>query len=106
MQSNTEAVLEVMKFIYHNIMYAELNTKSDYCQKCGYDGEINLIDEDGKLVWECPNCGNRDTKTMNVTRRTCGYIGTASNGWNQGRLGDIHDRVLHLTDLEYVESNS
>lgn len=106
MQNNTEAVLEVIKFIYHNIMYAELNTKSDYCQKCGYDGEINLIDDDGKLIWECPNCGNRDTKTMNVTRRTCGYIGTASNGWNQGRLGDIHDRILHLTDLEYVESNS
>lgn len=106
MQNNVEAVLEVIKFIYNNIMYAELNTKSDYCQKCGYDGEISLIDVDGKLIWECPNCKNRDPKTMNVTRRTCGYIGTASNGWNQGRLGDIHDRVLHMDNIEYTECDS
>lgn len=101
MNNNIDAVLEVVKFIYDNIMYAELNTKSDYCQVCGYDGEINLIDENSKLLWECPKCGNRDPRSMNVTRRTCGYIGTASNGWNQGRLGDIHDRVLHLDDIEY-----
>ena len=100
MQNNISAVLEVMKFIYDNIMYAELNTKSDYCQVCGWDGEISLIDEDGKLIWECPNCKNRDTNRMNVTRRTCGYIGTATNGWNQGRLGDIHDRFVHLDDHE------
>lgn len=101
MNNNIDAVLEVIKFIYDNIMYAELNTKSDYCQVCGYDGEINLIDENNKFLWECPKCGNRDPRSMNVTRRTCGYIGTASNGWNQGRLGDIHDRVLHLDDIEY-----
>lgn len=101
MQNNIPAVLEVMKFIYHNIMYAELNTKSDYCQVCGYDGEIQLIDEGGKLIWECPHCKNRDPRTMNITRRTCGYIGTATNGWNQGRLGDIHERVLHLDNIEY-----
>ena len=101
MNKNIDAVLEVIKFIYDNIMYAELNTKSDYCQVCGYDGEINLIDENNKLLWECPKCGNRDPRTMNITRRTCGYIGTATNGWNQGRLGDIHDRVLHLDDIEY-----
>lgn len=81
-------------------MYAELNTKSDYCQNCGWDKEINLIDEDGQLIWECPNCGNRDVKTMDITRRTCGYKGTARNGWNQGRLGDIHDRVEHLDDID------
>lgn len=102
MTNNTEAVLEVMKYIYDNIMYAELNTKSDYCQVCGYDGEISLIDENGELIWVCPNCGNKDPKKMNVTRRTCGYIGTASNGWNQGRLGDIHDRFVHLDDHEEV----
>lgn len=101
MQNNIDAVLEVIKFIYNNIMYAELNTKSDYCQVCGYDGEISLIDENGKLLWECPHCSNRDPRTMNITRRTCGYIGTGSNGWNQGRLGDIHDRVLHLDNIEY-----
>ena len=101
MQNNIDAVLEVIKFIYNNIMYAELNTKSDYCQVCGYDGEISLIDENGKLLWECPHCRNRDPRTMNITRRTCGYIGTGSNGWNQGRLGDIHDRVLHLDNIEY-----
>ena len=99
MQNNLDAVLEVLKFIYENIMYAELNTKSDYCQVCGYDGEISLIDECGKLIWECPHCHNRDPKKMNVTRRTCGYIGTATNGWNQGRLGDIHDRFVHLDNL-------
>ena len=95
MQNNIEAVLSLMKFIYDNIMYAELNTKSDYCQECGYDGEI-LIEEDenGKLVWECPNCHNRDQAKMNVARRTCGYIGTQY--WNQGRTSEIQDRVLHL----------
>ena len=95
MQDNIEAVLNVIKFIYDNIMYAELNTKSDYCQICGYDGEIQIVeDEDGKLVWECPNCHNRDQTKMNVARRTCGYIG--SNFWNQGRTQEIKDRVLHL----------
>lgn len=106
MNNNIEAVLEVMKFIYDNIMYAELNTKSDYCQVCGYDGEINLIDKNNKLLWECPKCGNQDPRTMNIARRTCGYIGTATNGWNQGRLGDIHDRVLHLDDIEYKGCDS
>lgn len=100
MENNITAVLEVMKFIYNNNMYAELNTKSDYCQKCGWSKEIKLIDEGGKLIWECPNCGNRDVRTMDITRRTCGYKGTARNGWNQGRLGDIHDRVPHLDDIE------
>lgn len=100
MEDNIPAILEVMKFIYDYNMYAELNTKSDYCQKCGWDKEIKLIDEDGKLIWECPNCGNRDVRTMDITRRTCGYKGTARNGWNQGRLGDIHDRVPHLDDIE------
>ena len=94
MQNNIKAVLQVMKFIYDNIMYAELNTKSDYCQVCGYDGEISIVEEDGKLVWECPNCGNRDQDKMNVARRTCGYIGTQY--WNQGRTQEIRDRVLHL----------
>ena len=95
MQNNIPAVLAVMKFIYENIMYAELNTKSDYCQVCGFDGEIQIItDENGKLVWECPNCGNRDQAKMNVARRTCGYIGTQY--WNQGRTQEIKDRVLHL----------
>ena len=101
MDNNIEAILEVIKFIYENNMYAELNTKSDYCQKCGWDKEIKLIDENNQLIWECPNCGNRDTRTMDITRRTCGYKGTARNGWNQGRLGDIHDRVMHLDDIEY-----
>ena len=100
MTNNIKAVEEVMQFIYENIMYAELNTKSDYCQVCGYDGEIQLIDKDGKLIWHCPNCGNEDTQKMNVTRRTCGYLGTATNGWNQGRLGDIHDRYVHMSDHE------
>ncbi len=94
MQNNIKAVLSVMKFIYDNIMYAELNTKSDYCQVCGYDGEIAIVEEDGKLIWECPNCGNRDQDKMNVARRTCGYIGTQY--WNQGRTQEIRDRVLHL----------
>ena len=95
MQDNIEAVLQVMKFIYDNIMYAELNTKSDYCQVCGYDGEIVIKkDDDGKLVWECPKCGNRDQNKMNVARRTCGYIGTQY--WNQGRTQEIKERVLHL----------
>lgn len=94
MQNNIPAVLEVMKFIYDNIMYAELNTKSDYCQVCGFDGEIQIIEEDGKLIWECPNCGNRDQSKLNVARRTCGYIG--SQFWNQGRTQEIKDRVLHL----------
>lgn len=105
MEHNIPAVLEVIKFIYDNNMYAELNTKSDYCQKCGWDKEIKLIDEGNKLIWECPNCGNRDVKTMDITRRTCGYKGTARNGWNQGRLGDIHDRVMHLDDIEHEENN-
>ena len=94
MQDNLEAVIKVMQFIYDNIMYAELNTKSDYCQVCGYDGEIKIVEDDGKLVWECPNCGNRDQEKMNVARRTCGYIGTQF--WNQGRTEEIRDRVLHL----------
>ncbi len=94
MQNNIPAVLEVIKFIYDNIMYAELNTKSDYCQVCGYDGEIKIVEQDGKLVWECPNCKNRDQSKMNVARRTCGYIG--SQYWNQGRTQEIKDRVLHL----------
>ena len=94
MQDNLEAVIKVMQFIYENIMYAELNTKSDYCQVCGYDGEIKIVEDDGKLVWECPNCGNRDQEKMNVARRTCGYIGTQF--WNQGRTEEIRDRVLHL----------
>ncbi len=94
MQDNIEAVITVLQFIYDNIMYAELNTKSDYCQVCGYDGEIQIVESDGKLVWECPKCGNRDQKKMNVARRTCGYIGTQF--WNQGRTEEIRDRVLHL----------
>ena len=94
MQDNIPAVLQVIKFIYDNIMYAELNTKSDYCQVCGYDGEIKIVHDDGKLVWECPNCGNRDQDKMNVARRTCGYIGTQF--WNQGRTQEIEERVLHL----------
>ena len=94
MQDNLEAVIKVMQFIYENIMYAELNTKSDYCQVCGYDGEIHIVQEDGKLVWECPKCHNRDQNKLNVARRTCGYIGTQF--WNQGRTAEIKDRVLHL----------
>ena len=94
MQKNLEAVLSVMRFIYENIMYAELNTKSDYCQVCGFDGEIKIVEEEGKLLWECPNCHNRDQSKMNVARRTCGYIGTQF--WGHGRTAEIRDRVLHL----------
>ena len=95
MQTNIPAVLSVLQYIYENIMYAELNTKSDFCEVCGYDGEIKIIeDETGKLVWECPNCGNRDQDKLFVARRTCGYIGTQF--WNQGRTQEIKDRVLHL----------
>lgn len=98
MQNNIPAVLEVLKFIYDNIMYAELNTKSDYCQVCKYDDEIQLLDIGGKLRWKCPNCGNEDTNKMNVARRTCGYIGTATNGWNQGRLDEFQNRYVHVDD--------
>ncbi len=94
MQDNIPAVLAVMKFIYDNIMYAELNTKSDYCQVCGFDGEIRTVEDDGKMVWECPNCGNRDQNKMNVARRTCGYIGTQF--WNYGRTEEISQRIQHL----------
>jgi len=95
MQQNIPAVLTVIRYIYDNIMYAELNTKSDYCMCCGYNGEIAIIeDENGKLVWECPNCGNKDQTKMSVARRTCGYIGTQF--WNQGRTQEIRDRVMHL----------
>ena len=94
MQDNLQAVIRVMQYIYDHIMYAELNTKSDYCQECGYDGEIMIVEDDGKLVWECPHCGNRDQEKLNVARRTCGYIGTQF--WNQGRTEEIRDRVLHL----------
>ena len=95
LENNIPAVLSVMEFIYDNIMYAELNTKSDFCQECGYTGEIRIVEEDGKLVWECPNCGNRDQHKMNVARRTCGYIGTQF--WNQGRTQEIRDRVIHMS---------
>ena len=94
MQNNLEAVMQVIRCIYDNIMYAELNTKSDYCQICGFDGEIEIREEDGKLVWTCPQCGNQDQDKMNVARRTCGYIGTQY--WNQGRTQEIKERVLHL----------
>ena len=94
MQDNLKAVIRVVQYIYDNIMYAELNTKSDYCQVCGFDGEIKIVEDDGKLVWECPHCGNRDQEKLNVARRTCGYIGTQF--WNQGRTEEIRDRVLHL----------
>ena len=98
LQNNLEVVLQIMRFIYDNIMYAELNTKSDYCQKCGYTGEI-LIDEN--LEWYCPNCGNRDHNTLNVARRTCGYIG--SNFWNKGRTQEIKERVLHIDNKDFEE---
>ena len=95
MQNNIEAVLEIMKFMYDHIMYAELNTKSDYCQVCGYDGEIQITeDEHGKLIWKCPHCENTDQTKMNVARRTCGYIGTQY--WNQGRTQEIRERVIHV----------
>lgn len=95
--NNVDAVIEVIKFIYNHIMYAELNTKSDYCQVCGYDGEIQIIDENGELIWECPNCHNRDKDKMSVARRTCGYIGT--NYWGKGRTQEINERYVHLTDI-------
>ena len=96
MQNNIPAVLAIMKFIYDNIMYAELNTKSDYCQECGFDGEIQIVkDESGKLIWKCPKCGNTDESKLNVARRTCGYIG--SQFWNQGRTQEIKERVLHVS---------
>ena len=104
MSHNIPAILEVIKFIYHNIMYAEINTKSCYCEKCGFDGDIPLVsDENNRLKWECPSCGNTDNTTMDIAFRVCGYIGTAKNGGNQGRYGDIHDRVYHLDNMEYVE---
>lgn len=98
--NNIPAVISLLRFIYDNIMYAEINTKSDYCQNCGYDGEIKIIEENGKLLWECPICKNRDKNTMNVSRRTCGYIGT--NFWNQGRTAEIKDRYVHMTDHEVI----
>lgn len=104
MSHNIPAILEVIKFIYNNIMYAEINTKSCYCEKCGFDGDIPLVsDENNRLKWECPSCGNIDNTTMDIAFRVCGYIGTAKNGGNQGRYGDIHDRVYHLDDMEYTE---
>ena len=104
MSHNIPAILEVIKFIYNNIMYAEINTKSCYCEKCGFDGDIPLVsDENNRLKWECPSCGNTDNTTMDIAFRVCGYIGTAKNGGNQGRYGDIHDRVYHLDDMEYTE---
>ena len=104
MTHNVPALLEVIKFIYNNIMYAEINTKSCYCEKCGFDGDIPLVsDENNRLKWECPSCGNTDNTTMDIAFRVCGYIGTAKNGGNQGRYGDIHDRVYHLDDMEYTE---
>ena len=103
MTQNISAILEVIQYIYDNIMYAELNTKSDYCQVCGYDGEIKIVDEDNQLIWECPNCKNRDKSKMNVSRRTCGYIGT--NFWNQGRTEEINERYVHLDNHEYKGSD-
>lgn len=104
MSHNIPAILEVIKFIYNNIMYAEINIKSCYCEKCGFDGDIPLVsDENNRLKWECPSCGNTDNTTMDIAFRVCGYIGTAKNGGNQGRYGDIHDRVYHLDDMEYTE---
>lgn len=101
LSENIDSVLEVLKFIYENIMYAELNTKSDYCQVCGYNGEIKIVDDNNSLNWECPNCGNRDKNKMNVARRTCGYIGT--NFWNQGRTDEIAHRYVHMDDHELRE---
>ena len=101
MQKNTEAILEVIKYNHENLQYGELNTVSCYCSKCGFKGDIKLIDEDNRLKWHCPKCGNEDASTMDIAFRTCGYIGTAKNGANQGRYGDIHDRVKHLDDIEY-----
>ncbi len=101
LQNNIPAVIEVIRFIYENIMYAELNTKSDYCHVCGFDGEIEIIDKDNELIWQCPNCGNTDKTKMNVVRRTCGYLGT--NFWNQGRTAEIKDRYIHLDDHDLEE---
>ena len=101
LQNNIPAVLEVIKYIYDNIMYAELNCKSDYCQVCGSTDEIKIVEEDGKLIWECPHCGNRDQARMNVTRRTCGYLG--SNFWNQGRTEEIKDRYVHLGETQELD---
>ena len=101
MSHNIPALLEIIKYMYEHIMYAEINTKSCYCEKCGYSGDIPLVDENGTLKWECPNCDNDDNTTMDIAFRVCGYIGTAKNGGNQGRYGDIHDRVYHLDDIEY-----
>ena len=95
MQNNIPGVMAIIRFIYDNIMYAELNCKSDYCQVCGYDGEIQIVEDDGKLIWKCPMCGNTDQNKMNVARRTCGYIGTQY--WNQGRTEEIRDRVTHVS---------
>lgn len=103
LEGNLDAAIEVIKFIYEHNMYAELNTKSDYCQKCGWDREIDLLDVNGKLIWKCPNCGNTDVRTMDITRRTCGYKGTAKNGWNQGRLDEMKHRIIHLDDIEANE---
>ena len=105
MNDNIDVVIQLIQFIYENIMYAELNSKSDYCMKCGYDKEIKIItDSSGKLIWECPECGNRDQNMMSVARRTCGYIGT--NFWNQGRTQEIKERVLHVDDVAYKESDA
>ena len=95
LSNNPDAAMAIVQYIYDNIMYAELNTKSDYCHVCGFDGEIRIVEENGKLIWECPNCGNRDQSKMNVARRTCGYIGTQF--WNQGRTEEIRDRVMHVS---------
>ena len=103
MEHNVSALLEVIKYMYNHIMYAEINTKSCYCEKCGYSGDIPLVDEDGILKWRCPQCGNEDGSTMDIAFRCCGYIGTSKNGGNQGRYGDIHDRVYHLDDKELDE---
>ena len=100
-KTNVEAAEAIVEYIYDNIMYAELNSKSDYCQCCGYSGEIQIVEDDGKLVWECPNCGNRDQHKMNVARRTCGYIGTQY--WNQGRTQEIRDRVVHVSEPQVTE---
>lgn len=100
MVNNVDALLQVIQYMYDHIMYAEINTKSCYCEKCGYDGDIPVVDENGTLVWRCPSCGNDDATTMDIAFRVCGYIGTAKNGANQGRMGDIKDRVYHLDDHE------
>jgi len=103
MSNNIDAVLDIIRYIDDNIMYAELNTKSDYCHECGFDGEILIKEDNGQLIWECPQCGNRDQKKMNVARRTCGYIGT--QWWNQGRTEEIRDRVLHVSIPEVGNPN-